>query len=123
MGAAARFAARVADRRGAGTEVEVTFAPEGPGSRVELEHRGWDGADRPAGRYANGWEVVLATFIERREGLDADVDRLPGRAVAQERGDELGEPARREQLIGGGELLAASTSGWRSRTRMRAAPR
>ena len=46
-----------------GTEVEVTFEPEGPGSRVVLEHRGFDSSD-PRGRYSNGWEVVLATFVE-----------------------------------------------------------
>ncbi len=45
-----------------GTEVEVTFASEGPGSRVVLEHRGF-GASDPRERYAGGWEVVLATFV------------------------------------------------------------
>jgi uncharacterized protein YndB with AHSA1/START domain len=44
-----------------GTEVEVTFAPEGPGSRVVLEHRGFgDGEAR--GSYDSGWDVVLAPF-------------------------------------------------------------
>ena len=88
-----------------GTEVEVRFSPEGPGARVELEHRGFS---RPA---------IHATALHRRLGrrpgavrrdrqaLDADVDRLPGRAVAQERGDQLGEPARREQLRGRRQLL------------------
>jgi uncharacterized protein YndB with AHSA1/START domain len=46
-----------------GTEVEVTFEPEGPGSRVVLEHRGFSAPD-PRGRYSSGWEVVLATFVE-----------------------------------------------------------
>jgi hypothetical protein len=46
-----------------GTEVEVTFEPEGPGSRVVLEHRGFSASD-PRGRYSSGWEVVLATFVE-----------------------------------------------------------
>ena len=46
-----------------GTEVEVTFAPEGPGSRVVLEHRGFSSAD-PRERYGSGWDVVLATFGE-----------------------------------------------------------
>jgi uncharacterized protein YndB with AHSA1/START domain len=46
-----------------GTEVEVTFAPEGPGSRVVLEHRGFATAD-PRGRYESGWDVVLAPFVE-----------------------------------------------------------
>jgi hypothetical protein len=46
-----------------GSEVEVTFAPEGPGSRVVLEHRGWESA-ASRGSYADGWELVLATFVE-----------------------------------------------------------
>lgn len=44
-----------------GTEVEVTFEPEGPGSRVVLEHRGF-GVDVSRGRYSDGWGVVLAAF-------------------------------------------------------------
>jgi uncharacterized protein YndB with AHSA1/START domain len=49
-----------------GTEVEVRFSPEGPGSRLELEHRGWDRIEAPAERegYAGGWDVVLAPFVE-----------------------------------------------------------
>ena len=46
-----------------GTEVEVTFEPEGPGSRVVLEHRGF-AASVPRGNYNEGWGVVLATFVE-----------------------------------------------------------
>jgi len=46
-----------------GTEVEVTFSPEGPGSRVELEHRGFGAAD-PRERYSGGWDTVLGTFAE-----------------------------------------------------------
>ena len=45
-----------------GTEVEVTFQPEGPGSRVVLEHRGFGGSD-PRERYSGGWDVVLGTFV------------------------------------------------------------
>jgi uncharacterized protein YndB with AHSA1/START domain len=50
----------------AGTEVEVRFSPEGPGARVELEHRGWERAIDPSGRanYDRGWDVVLAPFVE-----------------------------------------------------------
>jgi uncharacterized protein YndB with AHSA1/START domain len=44
-----------------GTAVEVTFAPEGPGSRVLLEHRGF-GASDPRDRYSSGWEFVLGRF-------------------------------------------------------------
>jgi uncharacterized protein YndB with AHSA1/START domain len=46
-----------------GTEVEVTFAPEGPGARVVLEHRGF-AATEPRDGYAGGWDVVLAPFVE-----------------------------------------------------------
>ena len=44
-----------------GTEVEVRFSPEGPGARVELEHRGF-GASDPRDRYSDGWGVVLSSF-------------------------------------------------------------
>lgn len=46
-----------------GTEVEVRFTPEGPGSRVVLEHRGF-AASAPREGYAGGWDVVLAPFVE-----------------------------------------------------------
>ena len=46
-----------------GTEVEVRFSPEGPGARVELEHRGFSSTD-PRERYSSGWDVVLAPFVE-----------------------------------------------------------
>jgi uncharacterized protein YndB with AHSA1/START domain len=44
-----------------GTEVEVRFSPEGPGARVELEHRGF-ATSTPRGHYDSGWEVVLGAF-------------------------------------------------------------
>ena len=48
------------------TEVEVRFAPEGDGTRVELEHRGWERlgeeADAARGSYDEGWEFVLGRF-------------------------------------------------------------
>jgi uncharacterized protein YndB with AHSA1/START domain len=46
-----------------GTEVEVTFEPEGPGSRVVLEHRGFDAGEKRS-NYDAGWDVVLAPFVE-----------------------------------------------------------
>jgi uncharacterized protein YndB with AHSA1/START domain len=49
-----------------GTEVEVRFSPEGPGCRVELEHRGF-GSSEPRGRYDSGWDIVLAGYTERGE--------------------------------------------------------
>jgi len=51
------------------TEVEVCFTAEGDGTRVELEHRGWealaeDGAEK-RGNYDTGWEYVLGRYEER----------------------------------------------------------
>src|SRR5687767_7678861 len=46
-----------------GTEVEVRFSPEGPGARVELEHRGFGEGD-PRERYAGGGDVVVAPCAE-----------------------------------------------------------
>ncbi len=44
-------------------EVELRFTPEGTGTRVELEHRGWDvlGKDAQETRedYDKGWNFVL----------------------------------------------------------------
>ena len=49
------------------TEFEVTFTPEGEGTRVELEHRNWeaagDGAAEMRDRYDGGWDIVLAPFV------------------------------------------------------------
>jgi uncharacterized protein YndB with AHSA1/START domain len=49
-----------------GTEVEVTFSPEGPGSRVVLEHRGFEALEN-RNNYDAGWDVVLAPFVEAAE--------------------------------------------------------
>jgi uncharacterized protein YndB with AHSA1/START domain len=48
------------------TEVVVTFTPEGEGTRVDLEHRGWErlgdlAAEARAG-YETGWDPVLERF-------------------------------------------------------------
>ena len=47
------------------TELEVTFTPEGDGTRVELVHSGWekleDGAKSRAG-YDGGWDGVLEAY-------------------------------------------------------------
>ncbi len=46
-----------------GNEVEVRFVPEGEGTRVELEHRGWEAGTPEARRsYDGGWEHVLGRF-------------------------------------------------------------
>jgi uncharacterized protein YndB with AHSA1/START domain len=51
------------------TEVEVRFLPEGDGTRVELEHRGWErlaetGEDKRSS-YDSGWDFVLGKYVER----------------------------------------------------------
>jgi DNA-binding transcriptional ArsR family regulator/uncharacterized protein YndB with AHSA1/START domain len=53
------------------TEIEVTFTPEGEGTRVDLIHRGWErlgprGADVREG-YASGWPGVLAGYARTAE--------------------------------------------------------
>ena len=44
----------------------MRFSPEGPGSRVELEHRGWENIADASERegYSGGWDVVLAPYVE-----------------------------------------------------------
>jgi uncharacterized protein YndB with AHSA1/START domain len=52
-----------------GTEVEVRFEPDGAGTRVELEHRGWERLAEDAAEkrdnYDSGWEFVLEQYVER----------------------------------------------------------
>lgn len=47
-----------------GSEVEVRFTAEGAGTRVDLEHRGWnrleDRQERDA--YDSGWDEILAEY-------------------------------------------------------------
>ena len=51
-----------------GTEVDVRFLPEGEGTRVELEHRGWEHVAEDALRkradYDSGWGYVLSKYAE-----------------------------------------------------------
>ena len=48
------------------TELEVRFAPDGDGTRVDLEHTGWeilgDEAVETRGQYDGGWQGVLGHF-------------------------------------------------------------
>ena len=48
------------------TEVDVRFTADGPGTLVELEHRGWDRAGAAATKsrdgYDGGWNQVLARY-------------------------------------------------------------
>lgn len=59
----------ILEREPAGTELEVRFLPEGDGTRVELEHRGWeklseDAAEKRA-NYDTGWDYVLGVYCNR----------------------------------------------------------
>ena len=51
------------------TEVEVRFSTEASGTRVDLEHRGWErlAQDGPAkrGDYDAGWGFVLDKYLDR----------------------------------------------------------
>lgn len=60
---------RVNPERGP-TEVEVRFTPEGDGTRVDLEHRGWDAIGDEAGRagYDTGWGFVLGHYVDSVTG-------------------------------------------------------
>ncbi|MGH3066913.1 MAG: SRPBCC domain-containing protein [Gaiellaceae bacterium] len=52
----------------AATEVEVHFVAEADGTRVELEHRGWDALGDGAakrGDYDTGWDFVLGKYVAR----------------------------------------------------------
>jgi len=48
------------------TEVEVRFTPDGSGTLVELEHRGWERAGEAATKsrddYDGGWNLVLSRY-------------------------------------------------------------
>ena len=55
---------------GPATEVEVRFEPAGSGTKVVLEHRGWDVLPEPAAareEYGKGWPGVLAAYQEDGE--------------------------------------------------------
>jgi uncharacterized protein YndB with AHSA1/START domain len=52
----------------AATEVEVRFTPEDGGTRVELEHRGFEALGKDAEEshagYSSGWPPVLERYVE-----------------------------------------------------------
>ena len=51
------------------TEVEIRFLPEGEGTRVEVEHRGWErlvgDAVEKRESYDTGWDFVLGKYAAR----------------------------------------------------------
>jgi len=50
------------------TELEVRFTPEGDGTRVDLEHSGWEAygerAQDSASSYNSGWDLVLGRYVD-----------------------------------------------------------
>ena len=49
------------------TDVEIRFTPEAAGTRVELEHRGWEKSEKIMdGRksYDGGWDFVLGHYVK-----------------------------------------------------------
>lgn len=54
------------------TEVHVTFAPDGAGTRVELAHSGWESfaerADEEFRGYDSGWDTVLGSYVSHVNG-------------------------------------------------------
>jgi uncharacterized protein YndB with AHSA1/START domain len=60
----------ILDRDPVATELEVRFLAAGGGTRVELEHRGWeslaDGAAEKRGSYDTGWDHVLGKYVTRQ---------------------------------------------------------
>jgi len=59
----------ILERPGEETEVEVRFTPEGDGTRIELEHRGWEALAEAAAEkradYDTGWGHVLGRYEAR----------------------------------------------------------
>jgi uncharacterized protein YndB with AHSA1/START domain len=54
------------------TQVQIRFTPEGSGTRVDLEHSGWEEAEniREAGKnYDSGWDLVLGQFQSRANSV------------------------------------------------------
>jgi uncharacterized protein YndB with AHSA1/START domain len=54
------------------TEIEVTFTPQGGGTRVDLEHRGWERlgaiAEKARSGYGENWTGVLTLFATAAGG-------------------------------------------------------
>jgi uncharacterized protein YndB with AHSA1/START domain len=54
------------------TEIDVRFTPDGDGTRVDLEHRGWERlgamADAARSSYGENWDGVLALFASTAAG-------------------------------------------------------
>ena len=59
---------RVNPNAPAATEIEVRFSPDGDGTRVDLEHRGWEqfgeAAPDARGSYESDWPMVLGRYAD-----------------------------------------------------------
>jgi uncharacterized protein YndB with AHSA1/START domain len=54
------------------TQVLIRFIPEGSGTRVDLEHSGWEQADNireTRKNYDRGWEFILGQYQSRADSL------------------------------------------------------
>jgi uncharacterized protein YndB with AHSA1/START domain len=53
------------------TEVDVRFTPDGRGTRVDLEHRGWESigpiGPEDSASYGTGWQEVLGAYAAMAE--------------------------------------------------------
>ena len=62
MSSRSRGKIRVGKRQ---TEVEVRFTADGAGTRIELEHRGWEAGpimQKQGQGYSDGWGIILEKF-------------------------------------------------------------
>ena len=52
-------------------EVEITFSPEGDGTRVDIRHYGWeklgDRLEDTIASYQEGWDKVIASYAQAAE--------------------------------------------------------
>ena len=52
-------------------EVEITFGPEGEGTRVDIRHYGWeklgDRLEDTIASYDEGWDKVIALYVQAAE--------------------------------------------------------
>jgi uncharacterized protein YndB with AHSA1/START domain len=50
------------------TEIEIRFVADGGGTRVEIEHRGWEQGpilEKTVKSYDGGWDIILAKYASR----------------------------------------------------------
>ena len=97
----------ILEREAVSTEVEVRFTPEDGGTRVDLEHRGWEAVENEAAEkrenYDTGWDRVFG-FYEERLILDPCVERLRWRP------DSSSERTSDGRRLGANSVPPASSS-------------